>query len=121
MSDLNVNFIKECKERLVNLKAELLNQFQATKAQLSNQEFRGDEIDLSSSIMAENGLLASQSRMRQQILEIELALVRIETGQFGTCEVTEEPIEVERLRAIPWTRLSIEGAEIQEAQNSRKA
>ena len=40
---------------------------------------------------------------------------------FGICEETEEVIEPERLRAIPWTRLSIEGAEIRESVNKRYA
>jgi DnaK suppressor protein len=48
-------------------------------------------------------------------------LGRIEKGTYGVCEETEEPIEVERLRAIPWTRLSIEGAELREALEHRYA
>ena len=39
----------------------------------------------------------------------------------GTVEETEELIEPERLRAIPWTRLSIEGAEIRESLTKRYA
>jgi DnaK suppressor protein len=34
---------------------------------------------------------------------------------------TEESIEPDRLKAIPWTRLSIEGAEIRESLNKRYA
>jgi DnaK suppressor protein len=52
-------------------------------------------------------------------LEIESALARIERGSYGVCEETDEPIEIERLRAIPWTRLSIEGSEIREALSRR--
>ena len=52
--------------------------------------------------------------MRNQLLEIEFALARIENGEFGICEETNEPIEEQRLLTIPWTRLSIEGAEIRE-------
>ena len=50
-----------------------------------------------------------------------MALARIEQGTFGVCEETEEVIESERLLAIPWTRLSIEGAEIREAVSRRFA
>jgi DnaK suppressor protein len=60
-------------------------------------------------------------RLRSQLFEIESALGRIESGAFGFCEETEEPIEIERLRAIPWTRLSIEGAELRESVNRRYA
>ena len=54
-------------------------------------------------------------------MEIEFALARIEQGTYGICEETEEPIEVERLLAIPWTRLSIEGAEIREVMTKKYA
>ena len=65
-------------------------------------------------LMAENDFLTAQTRMKELLLEIEFALSRIESGRFGICEETEELIETERLRALPWTRLSIEGAEIRE-------
>ncbi|MCB0407523.1 MAG: TraR/DksA C4-type zinc finger protein [Bdellovibrionales bacterium] len=112
--------IEECKTKLVALKSELLNQFITRRSELSQQEFRGDEIDLSSSIMAENDALLAQNRIRHQLMEIEFALSRIDSGQFGRCEETDEPIEEERLRAIPWTRLSIEGAELREALSTRR-
>ncbi len=54
-------------------------------------------------------------------MEIEGALGRIEKGLYGVCEETEEIIEAERLLAIPWTRLSIEGAEIRESLGKKYA
>jgi len=54
-------------------------------------------------------------------MEIEMALGRIENGTYGICEETEEPIETDRLLAIPWTRLSIEGAELRESLGRRYA
>jgi DnaK suppressor protein len=59
--------------------------------------------------------------MRTQLLEIEMALSRMEQGTFGVCEETEEVIEADRLLAIPWTRLSIEGAELREAVSRKFA
>jgi DnaK suppressor protein len=75
----------------------------------------GDEVDQTVAQLAENHFLISQERMYAQLLEIDQALARIENGTYGICEETEEPIEIDRLFAVPWTRLSIEGAEIQEA------
>lgn len=43
--------------------------------------------------------------------EIEEALLRIENGTFGVCEVTGKAINLERLRAVPTARLSIEAQE----------
>lgn len=36
--------------------------------------------------------------------EIKAALTRIQTGTYGICEQSGEPIPEERLRAVPWTR-----------------
>lgn len=41
-----------------------------------------------------------------ELNEIDAALRRLEGGTYGVCEVTGKPISTERLRAIPWTRLS---------------
>ncbi|MCM0605892.1 MAG: TraR/DksA C4-type zinc finger protein [Xanthomonadaceae bacterium] len=56
-----------------------------------------------------------------QLREIDLALERIEQGTYGICEETEEEIEADRLMAIPWTRVSFEGAEIRETNQRRYA
>ena len=81
----------------------------------------GDEADQTTAQLAENAFLVSQGRLRNQLLEIDYALARIENGAFGVCEETDETIEADRLLAIPWTRLSIEGAELREAMNKKYA
>jgi DnaK suppressor protein len=107
--------IEICKRKLLDAKADVLNRYQT-----HFRDFRergsgsGDEADQTLAILDENRMYATQKRLRQQLLEIESALARIDRGTFGVCEETEEPIEKERLLAIPWTRLSIEGAEIRE-------
>lgn len=45
---------------------------------------------------------------RQTLDEIEAALLRIEEGSYGVCEVCGEPIGAERLSAIPWARFCID-------------
>lgn len=117
---LNETFLRECRTRLLEMKMDLLN-----RARLAVREFEGrdrggsEEGDMTMAILAENDFLSSQGRMKERILEIESALARIERGTYGICEETDEPIEIERLRALPWTRLSIEGAEMREALQRR--
>ncbi len=82
---------------------------------------RGDESDLAVAHQEEHNFLVTQGRMKSQLLEIEFALSRMEKGTYGFCEETDEPIETERLLAIPWTRYSIEGAEIREAMTKKSA
>ena len=61
-------------------------------------------------------LLAELHAEADRLSEIEGALTRIRNGTYGVCEVTGEPISEARLRAIPWTRVSIGAAERAELQ-----
>lgn len=113
--------VKECREKLLKTKMDLLNRVKEAREKLDLGEKGGDEADQTMRLLAEQEMLNLNDRLRAQLFEIESALGRIESGNFGTCEETEEPIEAERLRAIPWTRLSIEGAEIRESVDRRYA
>ncbi len=111
-----------CKRKLVLMKQEILNRFRTARQNFNQTEHsRGDEIDQTVAQQEEHSFLVNQERLRNQLLEIEMALSRIEQGNFGICEETEELIETERLLAIPWTRLSIEGAELREAMQRKFA
>ncbi len=118
---LTEDLVQECKFKLLNSKTDLLNRVKEARGKLDQSERGGDEADQTMRILAEQELMNLTDRLRSQLLEIESALGRIENGSFGFCEETEEPIEIERLRAIPWTRLSIEGAEIRESVDRRYA
>lgn len=110
------DIIHECRKRLLLLRDEILNRMRGSKLEVTAYEkMAGDEIDQSVAQMAENQFALNQARSREQLIEVDLALSRIQKGEYGICEETQEPIEIERLLAIPYTRLSIEGAEIREA------
>ena len=113
--------VKECRDKLMKTKMDLLNRVKEAREKLDLGEKGGDEADQTMRLLAEQEMLNLNDRLRSQLFEIESALGRIENGSFGVCEETDESIEVERLRAIPWTRLSIEGAEIRESVNRRYA
>jgi len=121
MSQITQALIKECKAKLLQAKTDLLNRVREARMDLTNDERGGDEADQTVRVLAEAEYLSRAERLRVQLVEIESALARIENGTFGICEETEETIEPERLRAIPWTRLSIEGAEIRESMNKKYA
>src|SRR5580700_2732494 len=62
----------------------------------------------SSQVTAERGeaeRLASE--LREALDEVDAALVRLDTGQYGTCEVCGKPIGEARLEAMPAARLCI--------------
>lgn len=123
MSEVISNeLIQQCRRKLILLKTDLLNRARLLRYDFKeNDKNSGDEIDQTVAQLAEHNFLISQERIRHQLLEIEFALGRIEAGQFGICEETQEPIETQRLLALPYTRLSIEGAEIREASTRRFA
>lgn len=119
MSKLSKSLIEECRKRLLEVKEEILNRVRDVRTDLFNEEKGGDEADQTVRVLNEDQVLMTHDRLRKQLFEIEQALARIENGTYGICDETEETIEPERLKAIPWTRLSIEGAEIRESVGTR--
>jgi len=51
-------------------------------------------------------------RSARRLRQIEDALRRLETGEYGTCANCEEEIGPKRLRAVPWTQLCLKCQEI---------
>ena len=122
MTHLSKDLVDKCKRKLLESKMDLLNRSKETERMLRELgDKSGDEADQSAAILSENEVLSNQERIRYQLTEIEIALSKMANGTYGICEETEEPIEPQRLLAIPWTRLSIEGAETREAMNKRFA
>lgn len=122
MAIMTQQFAQECKSKLLQAKMDILNRVREARQHLDEEDrVGGDEADQTVRVLAEADFVTMHDRWRGQLLEIESALARIEKGTYGYCEETEEPIEIERLRAIPWTRLSIEGAELRESMNRRYA
>lgn len=109
--------LQACRKKLLVKRAEILNRFHNSRMNFIESERTngGDEIDQTVQQLEEHTFLINQERLRSQLIEVEMALSRIENGTYGVCEETEEPIEADRLLAVPWTTLSIEGAEIREA------
>jgi RNA polymerase-binding transcription factor DksA len=62
--------------------------------------------------------LSMISSDQNALYEIEAALNRIRTSTYGICELTGQPIEAERLAAIPWTRYSADAQRELEASGS---
>ncbi|MGP5209275.1 MULTISPECIES: TraR/DksA C4-type zinc finger protein [Psychrobacter] len=51
-----------------------------------------------------------KSEAQQSLIYVENALSRIENGTYGECEVCGEPIEEQRLEALPYATLCMEHA-----------
>ena len=113
---------QRCKVSLIRMKEDLLNRVRGMSLEVSaHDKASGDEIDQTVAQQQEDSFVASQNRMRLLIMEIDFALAKIQKGKFGICEETEEPIETDRLMALPYTRLSLEGAELREGMKKKYA
>src|SRR5690606_41603901 len=55
--------------------------------------------------------LRTRDRHRKLIAKIDAALERIRLGEYGYCEVTGEPISLERLDARPIATMTLEAQE----------
>ena len=55
--------------------------------------------------------LRTRDRQRKVISKIDAALRRIDSGDYGYCEVTGEPISLQRLEARPIATMTLEAQE----------
>jgi DnaK suppressor protein len=73
-----------------------------------------DEMDLASSEYIQSFEFRLRGREKSLLTKLDNALRKIEEGNFGVCEVCEEPIGKKRLEARPETTLCIRCKEDQE-------
>jgi DnaK suppressor protein len=100
------------RERLETWKDDILKESKLTLTHL--QQDSGQEPDIADRASAETDRaieLRTRDRQRKLISKIEAALRRIEEGTYGYCEVTGEPIGLDRLVARPIATMSIEAQE----------
>lgn len=122
-SGLNQKELKELKTLLDKKLSELNDEIALLEKELkeegaSEEQGAPDEFDRSS---YEENLQRSQivldGKYRIQS-EVQAALERMKNGEYGVCEITEEPIGLKRLKAQPWTRFSLEAQ--RDVENNRK-
>ncbi len=111
MAGLSEEKLAEVKERLLGRKQRLWEEVrQQLKSNIGNgyQEMlataRDEEDQASVSLLAETHLSLLGPK-RQELEAIEDALMRLENGNYGLCEVCGQPIEPRRLEIMPETAL----------------
>jgi DnaK suppressor protein len=119
MADNRSKLYAECKARLLKAKEDHLHAFEAYRGALSEAVNHGDDGDVANAAEEQDITVHRREHLLTLLREIESALQRIESGTYGICEETGEPIEKDRLLAIPWTRLSLEGALTRERDEQR--
>jgi DnaK suppressor protein len=100
--------------KLETLKDDLLKNASETTEHLRENILVPDPADRAT-IEEEHALeLRTRDRERKLLKKVEQALARIESGEYGWCEETGEPIGLSRLIARPTANLSLEAQERRE-------
>src|SRR6476659_5724148 len=102
------------KQKLLELRAQLLNNADDTGQHLRENEVTTDPSDRATLEEEYTLELRTRDRERKLLKKVEKSLRMIEAGSYGYCEETGEPIGVPRLLARPMTTLSIEAQERRE-------
>jgi DnaK suppressor protein len=105
------------RRKLQAWKEEILQEAKETLETLQQESLR--EPDLTDRASAETDWsieLRTRDRQRKLISKIESALRRIDSGEYGYCEVTGEPIALQRLDARPTATMTVEAQEKHERE-----
>lgn len=100
------------RRKLLQWKNDILRESKDTLEQLQEDNHNLPDLTDRASSESEKALeLRTRDRQRKLISKIDSALRRIETGDYGYCEETGEPIGIRRLEARPIATLSLEAQE----------
>jgi len=109
---MNSDQLAYFRQKLLGWKDEILRESQGTMASLKSGPIReADVTDRASSETDWAIELRTRDRQRKLISKIDSALRRIDTGEYGFCEVTGEPISLARLEARPIATMTVEAQE----------
>lgn len=105
------------RRKLLVWKKDIIKESAGTLETLQNESLKEPDIaDRASSETDWSVELRARDRQRKLIAKIDAALKRIETGDYGYCEKSGEPISLKRLEARPIATLSLEEQERHERE-----
>ena len=109
MNPLQLEYFRQ---KLLRWRAELLADSTGTLRHLQEESLLKPDLSDRASLETERAIeLRTRDRERKLISKIDAALQRIESGTFGFCEETDQPIGIRRLEARPIATLAIEAQE----------
>jgi DnaK suppressor protein len=104
----------QVREKLIAQKREILQKIGKRKDITSSQG--GDFMDVATDNLEHELNYIFEEREREKLLNIDNALNRIKEGNYGECDECGDDIDVERLLALPFTRLCLDCKSKQERQ-----
>jgi DnaK suppressor protein len=111
---MNPDHLEFFRQKLLQMKADLLANANQTSQHLQEQEATPDPADRAS-LEEEYALeLRTRDRERKLLQKIDSTLRKIDDGSYGYCTDTGEPIGLARLLARPTAGLTLEAQERRE-------
>lgn len=102
------------RDRLKQLEQEILSNADTTTENLRETQFVPDPADRAT-IEEEHALeLRTRDRERKLLKKVQQSIAQIDSGEYGWCTETGEPIGLARLLARPTANLSLEAQERRE-------
>ncbi len=104
------------KSKLISWRDQILKDCSETITDLQDNQVEADVIDAAAKEADYKLTLRARNRDFKLLKKIDEALSRIDSGTYGYCEETGEPIGVKRLDARPIATLGIEAQERHERE-----
>lgn len=112
MNELQLAYFKNALEQW---KDSIVEESKETLAHLQDGPIQEADLNDRASSETNWGLeLRTRDRQRKLTSKIDSALRRIDEGEYGYCQVTGEPISLDRLKARPIATMTVEAQEAHE-------
>jgi DnaK suppressor protein len=109
---MNPDQLAYFRSKLLAWKDDIFREAAETMTQLKDGPIQEADLNDRASSETDWGIhLRTRDRQRKLIAKIDSALRRIETGEYGFCEVSGEPISLARLEARPIATMTVEAQE----------
>jgi DnaK suppressor protein len=115
--------LQSIKKKLVKQRQDLLTEAEHTLTSKisSEKESFPDPTDQAVAELDNNFVLRLRGREQKLLKKIDEAIARIDSGEYGVCELCGEQISLKRLEARPVTTLCIECKTRQEEEEKLQA
>ncbi|MCC2646608.1 MAG: hypothetical protein K0R02_673 [Rickettsiaceae bacterium] len=106
---MSSNMLKYFEQKLEYLKKEILDKEETIRSEIAYMPGREpDHVDQGINEEIRHQDIAFYDHEEDMLRQVDEALARIKTGDYGFCYETGEPIGVKRLKVAPWAKYSIE-------------
>ena len=103
------------RRKLLDWKEQILKESESTLEALKAEPLREPDLTDRAASETDWGIeLRTRDRQRKLVSKIDSALRRIDSGEYGYCEVTGDPIGLRRLIARPVATMTVEAQEAHE-------